>query len=170
MPAYSEIEFLTIRNTTIHAVLQSVLHHREMATSRLMYEDFFYIHIALGPSEFTCNRAVSCDFSERNYPYRLEYPEAFFSYLTAGIDFFPAVCISFRLCELVASVSHFRRRVSSTKSDDSVNVAWSAVARQIDYVLAKGILRRVPNPPFFALLHMPLTYSSAFRVRRIRQS
>ncbi|EFN67591.1 hypothetical protein EAG_16273 [Camponotus floridanus] len=66
------------------------------------------------------------------------------------------------LCELV-SVSRFRGGLFAVRRFR--NVAQSAVVRQIDYVLARSILRGAR--PSFVPSHMPLTYSSAFRMETI---
>jgi len=147
-PRVLKIEFLITKNMTFYAVLKSVLHYttKRLTVRGFLYiQDFLYIYVAFDPSEFISNSIFS-DFFRQNFSFRIS--EAFFSYLTVRIDFF-AVCAEAPFPFIFVSSLHrfhiFAAYLFEVRRFR--NVAWSAVARQIDYVLAKGILRRVPNHP-----------------------
>lgn len=118
--------------------------------------DSLYIHIALDPQNLL-RTAVFADFSKRSFSCRLKHldiPQVFFSYLTVRIDFFFAVCVETTFPSVFVSSLHRFHIFTACLFEVRRfrNVARSAVARQIDYVLAKGILRRVfnrPSSPFY---------------------
>lgn len=138
-----------------------------MATSRLtsiaaIRQDFPYIHIALNSSDLSLIAEHSFLYNARttrtsSLVQRWEWEWNFF-FKRFAKPAFPSVFMRARCIGFTFS----RRRLFVVRRFR--NVAQSAVARQIDYVLAKGILRRArPRPPFLrpfthathVLIHVP---------------